>query len=69
MRWDNYRNADDPERGPMHPASVEKGVEARSGDRLRAAMRWVFMHSGESGAMENPEGQLRYFPHMSEVEE
>ena len=56
MRWDNYRNADDPERGPMHPASVEKGVAARSGDRLSAAMLWVFMHSGESWAMEKPEG-------------
>ena len=69
MKWDNYRNADDPERGPMHPASVEKGVAARSGDRLSAAMLWVFQHSGESWAMENPEGQLRYRPHMSEVEE
>lgn len=32
-------------------------------------MLWVFQHSGESWAMENPEGQLRYRPHMSGVEE
>ena len=49
-------NADDPARGPMHPASVEEGVAARSGDRLSAAMLWAFRHSGESWVMENPEG-------------
>ena len=70
MRWDNYRNVDDPDRGPMHLASVEKGVgPGSSGDRLSAAMLWVFQHSGESWTMENPEGQLRYRPHMSGVEE
>ena len=69
MKWDNYRDASDPLRGPMHPASVEKGVAARSGDRLSEAMLWVFQRSGESWAMENPEGQLRFRPHMQKVDE
>ena len=54
--------------GPwMRPASVEKVVAARSGDRLSEAMLWVFQRSGDSWAVENPEGQLRFRSHMQKA--
>ena len=67
LQWNNYRDGDDPARRPMHAAGTEKGDAAREGDRIAEAILWVCRHSGESWAIENPLGQLRYRPYMQKV--
>ena len=67
MQWNNYRDGKDPVRRPMHAAGTVKGDAAREGDRIAEVILWVCRHSGESWAIENPLGQLRYRPYMQKV--
>ena len=67
MQWNNYRDGNDPVRRPMHAAGTVKGDAAREGDWIAEVILWVCRHSGESWAIANLFGQLRYRPCMQKV--
>ena len=60
----NYRDLQDPKRGPQHEAGTRKGDMARKSDRMLEAVWWMLLDCGEGWAIENPDGQLQFLWHM-----
>ena len=60
----NYRVRLDGMSVPQHGAGTEKGDLARQANRLVEAVCWVAMDSGQSWAVENPDGQMQHLPRM-----
>jgi hypothetical protein len=58
--WYNYRCTTDRLRAPQHGVGTPMGDKARETNRLVAAVCWVMDDCGQSWAVENPDGQMKY---------
>jgi hypothetical protein len=64
--WYNYRQTSDRLRAPQHGVGTPMGDKARATNRLVAAVCWVTEDCGQSWAIENPDGQMKFMAQLRE---